>query len=97
MIGQLAPVRAKLGYPQSANLMKRIRLIIAILVLAAAGGTAWWLLGGKRPPHQLVLYGDVDLRQVDLAFNDSGPAAQRDAVASRARWRYHKSRRSRSR
>jgi hypothetical protein len=42
--------------------MKRIPLIIAILVLAAAGGTAWWLLGGKRPQHQLVLYGDVDRR-----------------------------------
>jgi len=53
------------------SLMKRIPLIIAILVLAAAGGTAWWLLGAKRPQRELVLYGDVDLRQVELAFNDS--------------------------
>ena len=52
--------------------MKRIPLIIAILTLAAAGVTAWWLLGRKSPQRELVLYGDVDLRQVDLAFNDSG-------------------------
>jgi HlyD family secretion protein len=55
--------------------MKRIPLIIAILILVALGGTGWWLLTGKRPQHQLVLYGDVDLRQVDLAFNDTGRIA----------------------
>ncbi len=55
--------------------MKRIPLIIGILILAALGGTAWWLLSGKRPQHQLVLYGDVDLRQVDLDFNDTGRIA----------------------
>src|SRR5579863_4289925 len=51
--------------------MKRIPLIIAILILAAAGVTAWWLIGRKPPQRQLVLYGDVDLRQVELAFNNS--------------------------
>jgi HlyD family secretion protein len=59
-------------------LMKRLPLIIAIIMLAAAAGTAWWLLGGKRTQRQLVLYGDVDLRQVDLAFNDSGRIAAVD-------------------
>jgi HlyD family secretion protein len=51
--------------------MKRIPLIIAILILAAAGVTAWWLIGRKSTQRELVLYGDVDLRQVELAFNDS--------------------------
>jgi len=51
--------------------VKRIPLIIAILTLAAAAVTAWWI-GRKSPERELVLYGDVDLRQVDLAFNDSG-------------------------
>jgi hypothetical protein len=46
--------------------MKRIPLIIAILILAATGVTAWWLIGRKPPQRELVLYGDVDLRQVDL-------------------------------
>jgi HlyD family secretion protein len=49
--------------------MKRIPLIVAFLVLA--GGIAWWMVGRNPVTHELVLYGDVDLRQVDLAFNDS--------------------------
>ena len=55
--------------------MKRIPLIIAILGLAAAGGAARWLFGGKSAQRELVVYGDVDLRQVDLAFNDTGRIA----------------------
>ena len=43
------------------------------LVLAgiAAAGTTWWLV--RRGPHRqaLVLYGNVDLRQVELAFNNN--------------------------
>ena len=58
--------------------MKRIPLIIAILILAAAGVTAWWLIGRKSTQRELVLYGDVDLRQVDLAFNDSARIASVD-------------------
>ena len=49
---------------------RRIALIFAILLIAAAAaGAAYWY---TRPPvqaKQLVLYGNVDLRQVDLAFN----------------------------
>src|SRR6476646_3396465 len=50
--------------------MKRIPLIIAFLVLAGAGAT-WWLVARDAPRRQLVLYGDVDLRQVELAFNNN--------------------------
>ena len=49
--------------------MKRLLLIVAFLVLS--GGTAWWLFGRHPVQPELVLYGDVDLRQVELAFNDS--------------------------
>lgn len=42
---------------------------VALLVLVAA--SAWYF--DRRPgnPHELVLYGNVDLRQVSLAFNGS--------------------------
>lgn len=64
--------------------MKRIPLIIAILGLAAAGGAAWWLLGGKSPQRELVVYGDVDLRQVDQRSTiqaESPPPMSRRAIA----------------
>lgn len=37
---------------------------------AAAGG--WWLMRPGTTKHDLTLYGNVDLRQVSLAFDDSG-------------------------
>jgi HlyD family secretion protein len=51
--------------------MRRILLIAAILVLAAGAGAGWWLLRGDAAPPELVLYGNVDLRQVALAFNNN--------------------------
>ncbi len=54
--------------------MKLRLLILALVVLAAAGGGAWWWAHGKRAnaSRALVLHGNVDIRQVDLAFNASG-------------------------
>ena len=47
--------------------------VMMTLVLAgvAAAGATWWLV--SRGPHRqdLVLYGNVDLRQVELAFNNN--------------------------
>ncbi len=43
---------------------------LAIVALAAAG-LAWWLAHRHAARTEIVLYGDVDLRQVDLAFNNS--------------------------
>lgn len=54
--------------------MKRtiVRLFIIAVVLAAAGGGAYyWFARRTAQADTLVLYGNVDLRQVDLAFNDS--------------------------
>ena len=49
---------------------RRIVLIIsAILIAGAAAGVAYWFIQPSSRPQQLVLYGNVDLRQVDLAFN----------------------------
>ena len=55
--------------------MRRV-IVLLIVVLAAGGGFGWWWFnhdGNGNGP--LVLYGNVDLRQVDLAFNDSGRIA----------------------
>jgi len=52
--------------------MKKTRLatILLIAVLATVG-SAWWLTRRGDPARELVLYGNVDLRQVALAFNNS--------------------------
>jgi HlyD family secretion protein len=52
--------------------MKKTRLatILLIAVLATVG-SAWWLTRRGDPARELVLYGNVDLRQVELAFNNS--------------------------
>ena len=48
---------------------KRI-LPIGLVVLAALG-VAWWLTHRHAASTEIVLYGNIDLRAVDLAFNDS--------------------------
>jgi HlyD family secretion protein len=53
--------------------MTRWRLILLLLVVCAlAGGAAWWWIDHRRgEKNELVLYGNLDLRQVMLAFNNS--------------------------
>ena len=48
-----------------------VRWVLAVAVVAAVAFGAWWWLGRSRAPSELVLYGNVDLRQVDLPFNNS--------------------------
>ena len=47
------------------------RLTLLLVALLAIVAVLWWQFGRPRAPHNLVLYGNVDLRQVDLPFNDS--------------------------
>lgn len=52
---------------------KRARIALVLVLLAAAGGG--WLYVRLRAPgagNVLTLYGDVDIREVEPAFNDSG-------------------------
>ena len=53
--------------------MRRILFILALLAVAggAAAGWRWWITREASAPRELTLYGNVDLRQVDLAFNNS--------------------------
>jgi HlyD family secretion protein len=42
-----------------------------LIVLAAAGAFLWWIFHREPPAKELTLYGNVDLREVDLAFNNN--------------------------
>jgi HlyD family secretion protein len=50
--------------------MQRVLTIAAVLAIAGAAGF-WWFTHRSGAPTELTLYGNVDLRQVDLAFNGS--------------------------
>jgi HlyD family secretion protein len=50
--------------------MQRLLLIAAALAITGAAGF-WWYANRVGVPTELTLYGNVDLRQVDLAFNGS--------------------------
>jgi HlyD family secretion protein len=57
--------------------MKSRALIVLLLAIAVGiAGVAWWFTHRDRFSDELVLYGNVDLRQVDLAFNNSERIAQ---------------------
>ena len=52
--------------------MRRFAVIVVLLAAAGAAGYAtWWYKFRKVPTNELVLYGNVDLRQVELPFNDN--------------------------
>jgi HlyD family secretion protein len=51
--------------------MKRSIVITLIAAVAIAAGLAWWLTRRENGSRELILYGNVDLRQVQLSFNNS--------------------------
>ena len=51
--------------------MKRKFWIPALIVVVAVAGLTWWLMQRRGADRELVLYGNIDLRQVQLAFNNS--------------------------
>lgn len=58
---------------------RRVMILAVVAVLCVAAALAWWVLAGRRPSNLLTLYGNVDLRQVELAFNDNDRIASVDA------------------
>jgi HlyD family secretion protein len=53
------------------------KLVVLIVVVAlAAGGFYWWRDYQANESHELVLYGNIDLRQVQLSFNNSDRIAE---------------------
>jgi len=51
--------------------MSRSRLAVVIAGLIVIGAVVWWALARQQRPVELSLYGNVDLRQVELPFNGS--------------------------
>ena len=51
--------------------MKRAALIALLFVGLAAAGLAWWFNERANEAGELVLHGNIDLRQVQLSFNNS--------------------------
>ncbi len=52
---------------------KKLRFILVIVILGAIGGGTWFWQSKRETvsDNELLLYGNVDIRQVELAFNDS--------------------------
>jgi len=53
------------------------RILIIILILAAAGGGVWVFRGGKAPDDRLVLSGNIELTEVNIAFKTAGRLVER--------------------
>lgn len=68
------------------TLMRSLLLIAALAALAGGGYLAWQQSRAPQSDGALTLYGNVDIRQVDLAFNAEGkitelPVEEGDRVA----------------
>lgn len=52
---------------------KEVMRLVVVLLVAAIGAGGWWLVSrqGEQDENRLMLYGNVDIRETDLAFNNS--------------------------
>src|SRR5438105_2183066 len=60
-----------LSYARTAAGRRTLGLIAALVIVCAGGTVAWSSAHHADAVAELVLYGNVDLRQVDLAFNSN--------------------------
>ena len=60
-------------YPRVTCMRSKKKLAVIILILLLAGAVAaWFFLRSKPATNTLTLYGNIDIRQVQLAFHDAG-------------------------
>jgi HlyD family secretion protein len=74
--GAPAEPKPEVKIPAASSQKKKILavgvILLAVLAALAIGfGLGWHWENSKKRQKELVLYGNVDLRQVELAFNDS--------------------------
>src|SRR6202167_2640486 len=57
--------------------MTRLAVVLAggLVVVIAIAAALWWFMGRQRERTELSLFGNVDLRQVELPFNGSERSA----------------------
>ncbi|MGC9162802.1 MAG: HlyD family efflux transporter periplasmic adaptor subunit [Thiomonas sp.] len=58
------------------NKKRPLIVLLLLLALALAGGAYWWSHRARPAVNALTLYGNIDIRQVQLAFNDAGRVAE---------------------
>lgn len=60
-------------HPLEGHLVKATRILALAVVVAAAGTGVWWYTRDHADQHadRLTLYGNVDIREADLAFNNN--------------------------
>ncbi len=56
--------------------MKIKIILIVVAVVAVLVGVGWFCNEGPPPQNEPALHGNVDIRQIELAFNASGRIAQ---------------------
>lgn len=54
---------------------KPLVILLVVIVIAALAAGAWWRLSLRDEDGALVLHGNVDIRQISLAFDGSGRVA----------------------
>lgn len=54
--------------------MKKVLILLLVLILCVA--TAFYFLNNKKDANELTLYGNIEIRQVDLSFQVSGQIAK---------------------
>ena len=52
--------------------MKKQLIAGSVVVVLGIAAAAWWFMGQERASNELVLHGNVDIRQVSLAFDGTG-------------------------
>jgi HlyD family secretion protein len=55
--------------PAGARMPKIARFAVPIVAIIVTGAVLWWWLDRQHSPSELRLYGNVDLRQIELPFN----------------------------
>ena len=61
---------------ESVGMSRAPLIVLVVVILGLIAWAAWWFTHQQPPSHELLLYGNVDLRQVDLAFNNNERIAE---------------------